>query len=103
LYYLFLKDSENALEQSLSEYNDELPKLTTTQLERFFDILFDVSSPLEKILSKKTSKPGKKSIKHHELDFHLHYIAVCKQIHGDCQDMPLHIFYRILDDLDILI
>ena len=103
LYYLFLRDSESALEKVLSEFNTELPKLTKYQLERFLDILFKSTDPVEKILNNNSSKEKKKSIKHYELDFHLHYIAICKQINGDCKNMPLSIFYRILDDLDILV
>lgn len=93
LYYLFLRDTESALEQSLHEYNNSTPQLTETQLSKYLDILFNVSDPLEKVLPQKTSI--KKSIEHHELDFHLHYIAVCKQIRIDskisCQELYLHI------------
>jgi CRISPR/Cas system CSM-associated protein Csm2 small subunit len=98
-----LRDTESALENVLSEFNTDLPKLTTIQLEKFLDIIFNTTDPVKKILNNNSSKPKKKSIKHYELDFHLHYIAICKQINGDCKDMPLTIFYRILDDLDILV
>ena len=59
LYYLFLRDSESALEKVLSEFNTELPKLTKYQLERFLDILFKSTDPVEKILNKHNIKFAK--------------------------------------------
>lgn len=101
IYYLLLRDPWYALEYILSEFNETPPKLSQEQLERLLDILFGQTNPIEKLLPKKSLT--KEHITHHELDFHLHYIAVCKQIQWDCQHLPLRIFNRILQDLDILV
>jgi len=103
LYYLFLRDPESALEQLLSEYNQTLPQLNTKQLERLLDILFEIHTPVEKILSTRQDKNNTQKLTSLEKDFHLHYIAVCKQIQWDCRDLPLRIFQRIVDDLEILV
>jgi hypothetical protein len=101
IYYLLLRDSGYALEYILSEFNETPPELSQKQLERLLDILFGQTNLVEKLLPKKSLT--KEQIANHELDFHLHYIAVCKQIQGDCQYLPLRIFNRILQDLDILV
>lgn len=101
VYYLLLRDPGYALEYILSEFNETPPQLIQEQMERLLDILFGQSNPVEKILPKKSL--SNEQIANHELDFHLHYIAVCKQIQGDCQYLPLRIFNRILQDIDILI
>ena len=103
LYYLFLRDPESALEQLLSEYNETFPQLNTRQLERLLDVLFEIHTPVEKILSTRQDKNNTHKLTSLEKDFHLHYIAVCKQIQSDCRDLPLHIFQRIVDDLEILV
>lgn len=101
IYCLLLRDPLYALEYILSEFNESPPELTQSQIEKLLDILFWQTNPVDKLLTKKSL--SKEQIKNHELDFHLHYIAVCKQIQGDCQHMPLRIFNRILQDLDILV
>jgi len=101
IYYLFLRDPWYAIDYVLQEFNETPPVLTLEQLERLIDILFGQTNPVEKLLPKKSLTREK--ISNHELDFHLHYIAVCKQMQGDCQHLPLRIFNRILQDLDILI
>lgn len=103
LYYLFLRDPESALEQLLSEYNDILPQFTHTQLERLLDIIFEIKHPKNKLFSIQNSDRNTKELGSLEKDFHLHYVSVCKQIQWDCRDMPLRIFQRIVDDIDILI
>lgn len=102
-YYAFLRDPESAIETVLGEYNTKLPELNQKQLSRFLDILLWNDDPLGTILKKKRNKAkDEETMRHHELDFHISYVAVCKQINGDCWHLPLVVFKRIVDDIKIL-
>lgn len=94
-YLMFLRDTEYAIHFSLTEYNKEKPQLNTYQLNAFLDILL-WAKPIDRIAKQK------KNIEHVEKDFHLQYVAVCRVTNSDCRDMPLVIFNRILEDMDII-
>lgn len=101
-YYAFLRDPESAIETVLSEFNQELPKLNTKQLSRFLDILLWNNDPLWSVLKKRRNKERDAELmRQHELDFHISYVTVCKQICWDCWHLPLVVFRRIVEDIEI--
>lgn len=92
------RDPEYFVEKILSEFNKKPPELTANELEAFINIIFRREDSIDDIFRKKSDKSG-------QTDFHV-MLGMFQKVTGngyrDVMDMPLEIFQKMSDDLEII-
>lgn len=99
-YYLFIKDPEYFIEKKLTEWWKP-PKLTQKQTDRFLRILFDTK---ENDILWTLTKPKKNTDNEQRLkDIHIWIAIVSRATYLDAMSLPLEMFWKILEDLEIIV
>lgn len=103
-YLMFIRDPFYTIDFLIQEYNKEKPKLTPRQYKRFINIMFDSKTDVMEALTGKSklSEKQKKKLKQYVDDMHIRVSFVWKQTHLPVLDLPLPMFWKILEDLEYI-
>ena len=97
----FLKSPEEAIKKVLLEFNKKLPNLSEKHLDKFLDILLLKEDKLSPLFWPKKSKNQKEKPN----DFHISVWIFMKTMHqnySEIMKMPLWLFLKISEDLEII-
>lgn len=102
LYWTFLIDLEQFLEELFLEFNNDVPKLNQEQTDELLKELFNIRpGDLEKLFKKVTKKDSSDRVE----DFHILVWKYVKFFPGEnyvsVMQMPMQIFNKMLSDLKI--